>query len=520
VTVNDQSLIEPRADRTQVKIACTVGVLWLAGGICCHLYGDPPLHELPSFIIIVDSTHLVSDLVVVTLLFALASIYRYGALLVLAAGYMFSAQMSITHALTFPGAFAPTGLLDASLSTTAWLAIFWRAGFPPAIIIYATRRSNKSFRFARSSTGVVVSIAGASIMALGLSMIAIFGARWLPPLVDGPRAWHLPYAVPVVAVTMAFSVIAIAMLLRGQHSRLDGWLLISLGPWMVYLLLIISTPGRYTLAWYFAQAAGVLSYVIMLLGLITESSRTYARLALSDAAWERERDARLMSMDAVAAAIAHEVGQPLAAIATNAGAGLHWLDRAPPDLEMATQSLQSNMEQAQRASDLIGSVRAVLTKRSGERSKFGLNELMRDTATLLTRELTAANISLEFVLDEALPPIVADRLQMQQVLINLLTNAIQSLTETRGRPRRIVIRSAPIEGREVRLDVTDNGIGISAEKMEHIFDAFFTTKTTGTGIGLSLCRTIVEMHGGHLWASQGEERGVTFHLQLQSEPFA
>jgi signal transduction histidine kinase len=251
-----------------------------------------------------------------------------------------------------------------------------------------------------------------------------------------------------------------------------------------------------------------------MLALISEAIRTYAKLALTVSARDRERDARLMSMDAVTAAIAHEIRQPLSAIVTNASAGRRWLDRTPPNIEMALQSLRSIAEQGHRASDLISSMRSVLAKRSGERTMFSLNDLVRETAPLLDRELARWNISLQFGLDDGLPPIVADRVQMQQVLDNIFTNAIQSLRATRGRPRQIAIRSASVDGQEVLLDVSDNGMGIAADGMEQIFDVFFTTKAKGTGMGLSLCRSIVEKHGGRLWASQGEAHGAIFHLQF------
>jgi signal transduction histidine kinase len=136
------------------------------------------------------------------------------------------------------------------------------------------------------------------------------------------------------------------------------------------------------------------------------------------------------------------------------------------------------------------------------------------TASLLDRELAASKIALDLSLDEALPPIRADRVQMQRVLVNLFTNAIESLRAISDGPRRVSVRSTLIGGKDVLLQVSDTGAGIESEDMEHIFDVFFTTKATGTGLGLALCRTIVEEHGGRLWAAQGDPHGASFNLQL------
>ena len=133
--------------------------------------------------------------------------------------------------------------------------------------------------------------------------------------------------------------------------------------------------------------------------------------------------------------------------------------------------------------------------------------------------VAGAKVSLELSLDEDLPPVFANRVQIQQVLINLLTNAIQLLDSARGRSRRIAIRSVAAEGEKVLLEVSDSGNGMSPEDVHHVFDAFHTTKATGTGIGLSLCRTIVEEHGGRIWASPGEKAGATFHVQLPRSRF-
>jgi C4-dicarboxylate-specific signal transduction histidine kinase len=137
-----------------------------------------------------------------------------------------------------------------------------------------------------------------------------------------------------------------------------------------------------------------------------------------------------------------------------------------------------------------------------------------ETVSLLDKEFTAQSISLRLKLDETVPPMLANRVQLQRVLVNILTNAIESVDATERRTRWIEIRSVLLESQDVLIEVTDSGVGIAPEAMEHIFDPFFTTKVTGTGLGLSLSHTIVEEHGGRLWASSGDDYGAVFHLQL------
>ena len=292
------------------------------------------------------------------------------------------------------------------------------------------------------------------------------------------------------------------------------WLLVALAGWLTETLLVLTLESRFTAGWYGLFILTLFSHLVVMLALIIESNRLYARLALSTAARKRERDARLMSMDAVTAAIAHEVGQPLTAVGLSTSAAVNWLTGAKPDIKKALAALQTVSEGSQRTFAIMRSIRATFAKEPGRMSEFSLNDLVLDTASLLDRELAAINVSADLSLDKALPPIRADRVQMQRVLVNLFTNAIESLRAISDRPHRIAIRSMLVAGQDVLLQVSDTGAGIASEDMEHIFDVFFTTKPTGTGLGLPLCRTIVEEHGGRLWASQGEPHGATFNLQL------
>jgi len=263
------------------------------------------------------------------------------------------------------------------------------------------------------------------------------------------------------------------------------------------------------------RGATAVEYGIMV-ALIAESNRLYARLALHTAARERERDARLMSIDAVAAAIAHEIGQPVAAARLSTAAGLDWLDRAKPDREMAIKSLKAAIGAGDRIFEVIKSIRTTFSRDSSPLSEFSPNDMVRETASLLDRDLAARKISLQIELDDAVPTILANRVQLQRVVVNLLTNAIDSVSATRGRIRRIELRSSVFDDRDFVIEVCDSGVGISPDKMTQIFEPFVTTKQNGLGLGLAICQTIIGAHGGRLWATNNPDAGATLHVALPS----
>jgi signal transduction histidine kinase len=507
----------------QIRSAAIVIVLLAASFLLVLPFADARLRPAPGFIPAIDAALLVCELVIACMLCALASVYRSRALAILAAGNVFTGLLYASHALTFPGAFAPAGLLGAGINSTSWLAQFRRAGLPIALIVYVLlkRREAASGPIAeRPAAPVGIAMVAAIALAAAVTIFATAGHEFLPTVFRNRlEVIHL-HTLRVETLMFALFVAAFLILYRNRSSLLDLWLLVAAACWLLQSLLIMTLLARNTAGFYALMALILVSHLVLMLALIGESARLHARLALSNAARNREREARLMSMDAVAGAIAHEIGQPLTAISLNAQAGLSWLARDKPDVEMAVKALRAAIEAGNRATDAIKSIRALFAQRRGKATRFSLNDLVRDTASLLDRELAAERASLQLLLDEALPPIRADRLQLQLVLVNLFANALEAMVDLGEGPRRIAIRSAPVNDDEVMLEFSDCGAGIDPDRIERIFDAFYTTKPTGTGLGLALCRTIVEGHGGRLWASSDADQGATFHLRLPSESLA
>jgi PAS domain S-box-containing protein len=223
---------------------------------------------------------------------------------------------------------------------------------------------------------------------------------------------------------------------------------------------------------------------------------------------------RLTTLGELAASIAHDVSQPLTGIVTNGAAGLRWLDQRPTPLDEVRSSLESMIDDAKRASDVIQRIRALSKKTSLEKAQLDINDVIQDVSRLVAREVLSQGASLRLELAPAVPPVLGDRVQLQQVIINLVINGMQAMEAVAGRAHELCIRSRPYEAGYVLVEVEDRGIGIDPEDTDRLFNAFFTTKPDGMGMGLSICRSIVEAHGGRVWASGHGGPGATFQFTL------
>jgi two-component system NtrC family sensor kinase len=228
---------------------------------------------------------------------------------------------------------------------------------------------------------------------------------------------------------------------------------------------------------------------------------------------ELARASRLTTMGAMTASIAHEINQPLAAIAANANAGLRWLARSSPDIEEVHAALKRINTDAHRAGEIIQSVRSIFKKAPQQGAPVDVNTLIQEVLALVHGDLMSHQVAVKTDLDRDLLPVRADRVQLQQVALNLITNAIEAMSTVDGQPRRLTVSTRPHERDGVLIRVQDSGPGIDPGGLERIFDAFFSTKSSGMGMGLFICRSIVEAHGGHLWAS-AEPGGAAFNLVL------
>jgi PAS domain S-box-containing protein len=248
--------------------------------------------------------------------------------------------------------------------------------------------------------------------------------------------------------------------------------------------------------------------------VIDRTDRKHAEEALRITEAELARVSRVLTMGELTASIAHEVNQSLGAVITNSNACMRWLAAPSPNLYQARKALDRIVRDGNRASDVIARIRALIVKTGIKKERLDMNLVIHDVVVLTRAAVSRNRVTLRTALDSGLPRVLGDRVQLQQVLLNLIMNAIEAMVDLGDRSPVLVITTQTDDVDHVHVSVQDSGTGLEPESLDRVFEAFYTTKVHGMGIGLSISRSIIEAHGGHLWVTQNEGPGATFHFSL------
>jgi len=485
-----------------------------------------PLSPVLAFIPIYQSALVVNDLITAVLLFGQFAILRSRALLMLAGGYLFTALMASVHGLTFPGLFAPTGLLGAGPQTTAWLYMFWHAGFPLVVVGYALLKDRDraaapaawSPRSAVLAVVAVVTVAGG-----GLTLLATSGQTALPAIMAGQ---HYTAAMRlVVSCVWALCLLALVMLWwRRPHSVLDVWLMVVMSAWVFDIALAaVLNAGRFDIGFYAGRIYGLLAASFVLGVLLIEHGRLYARLVTAHAGERRERQlvqlrtaeltAVNQDLEAFSYSVSHDLRAPLRAVRgyvtileEDFGARL---DGEPRRLLGVIQDRASRMEQL--IEDLLAFAR--LGRQRLALTSVPLDDLVRQSVEDLRPACDGREVTFNV---EPLGRVEGDPALLKQVLVNLLANAVK-FTRTRHPAVVEVGRRTETEGAAAYY-VRDNGVGFDrarAEKLFGVFQRFHSpAEFEGTGVGLAIVQRVVERHGGRVWAESAPGEGATFYFTL------
>ncbi len=510
------------AGRRERRLALTV--LLVSGAIFLALapFARRPLGQVWAFIPIYESALVVNDLVTAVLLFGQFSILRSRALRMLASAYLFTAFMTIAHALTFPGLFAPTGLLGSGPQSTAWLYMFWHSGFPLLVIGYALLKSpdaEAGRQPGRPIFAVLGSAAAALVVAGAFTLLATAGQSWLPAIMRDNH--YTPAMTTVIALIWGLSLLALGILWRRRpHSVLDVWLMVVLCAWLFDIgLAVVLNAGRFDLGFYAGRIYGFLVLVVLLL----ENGMLYVRLVETHDSERRERQRAQRAEEAATTAnrakseflsrMSHELRTPLNGIL--GFAQLLELDVETPEQRDGVAHILKG------GRHLLGLINEILDIARIEAGKFSISlepvetgEVIGSALDLVRPQAAARGIALSRAVGWH-GHVMADRQRLQQVLLNLLSNAVKY-----NRPEGAVTVScdAAPPGR-CRLTVTDTGPGIAPERMHRLFTPFDRLDVPegsieGTGLGLALSKGLVELMGGTLRAESTPGTGSAFSLEL------
>ena len=551
--MNDSTafLATMQPDRGQRRIALAVFAVSLAFFLAAVPFAKVQLAPVTAFIPVYQSALVVSDLITAILLYGQFRILRSRGLAILASGYLFTAFIAIAHALTFPGLFAPSGLLGAGPQSTAWLYMFWHVGFPLFVIAYALAKDQPGARSSGTGMTVGAGVGAAFLLVAAAVLLATKGQALLPAIMVGNR--YSPSMIVVVSSTWAFSLLALFILWRHRpRSVIDLWLMVVMCAWLFDIALsAVLNQGRFDLGFYAGRIYGLLAATFVLMMLLLENSVLYARLVESNArARERsaelerlgqeleaangmlaEKNLQLQKADRLKsdflANMSHELRTPLNAIIGFSEVMKDGLtgELPPQQKEYVTDIYSSGKHLLALINEILDLSKIEAGKMTLERECCQVGELVRDGLQVVRERATAQRLDLSSEVEDGLDDIWLDVRKTRQILYNLLSNAVKFTPE--GGNVRVVVRKV---GRErfpggsyshyLELAVSDSGIGISAEDQARLFQPFLqidselSRRYEGTGLGLTLLKRLAELQGGGVGLQSEPGKGSTFTVWL------
>ena len=509
------SLANRPAGPRERQFAFAATVLLLLAFAAMAPFARVPVPEFNAFIPSVSAVMSINDLITSVLLYAQCSIAPSRGFVVLAGAYLFTAVVIIPHALTFPGAFTATGLLGAGRQTSPWLYFSAHFVFPAALLAYAQLKDidrTDPLRPSATRSAIGNSVIVALVSASSVTLLSTAGSRYLPALLsDNTHALGLRLITINLSI-IAITTLALIVLWQRRHTVLDYWLMLISVALILEEACFSLARTRFTVGYYAGRVFWLITSIVVLILLLQETVRLYALCARSYGLLQRERDNKLLNAQAITASIAHEVRQPLTAIIASSGAALEYLGKTPPDHERVRFALDKIMKEGHRTGDVFEEIYALFKRGNQKQEPLDLNEIVTNVLESLRGELADHAVGIVPELAD-LPLVEGRRNQLQQVVFNLVHNALEALQMTNG--KRALRVTTEQRGRDtVVLLVEDSGPGINPAQIDHIFNAFVTTKKHGMGLGLAICRQIVEHHGGQLLASSDGASGAQFRVVL------
>jgi signal transduction histidine kinase len=313
------------------------------------------------------------------------------------------------------------------------------------------------------------------------------------------------------------NVLALLLLWSRGKSILDLWLMVAACALIMETgLTALFISARFSVGFYATRLIPLVVSKVVLVALLYETAIINERLVGAFMLQRRERENRLMSVEAATAALAHEIKQPLAAISVRCSTALRWLKRKPPDYEEVTASLTGVIEASHRANEVVDSTRELFKATAHQMTPVEINRLVRQVLRMVENDLRAQGVTVSTEFEDDLPQIMGDRTLLQQVILNLVKNAIEAMGTVPTTIKALRLVTTQDDNSVISLSVQDTGPGIKPENRTHVFDAFFTTKSSGMGLGLSISRKIIQDHGGNLRLTKTSSNGCTFEITLPS----